>query len=202
MLDALDAWASGGLEPPPSQVPKGSDATLIDYATWRVQFPPIPGASVPSAPNVLPLLDFGEQFSQGILTNEPPRVVDDIGYVILVPAVDDDGNDIAGVRAPMVQAPLATYTGWALRERDYGHGAMFEFSGSTIPFPETASEATMTGDPRRAIAERYANKKAYRESIETAARELVAQRLMLEEDVERCVAAAADWSAPRHSVGL
>ena len=35
-----------------------------------------------------------------------------------------------------------------------------------------------------------------------AARELVEQRLMLEEDVERCVAAAADWGRPLHDVKL
>ena len=35
--------------------------------------------------------------------------------------MDRDGNEQAGVRAPMVAAPLATYTGWNLRTR--GHGA-------------------------------------------------------------------------------
>ena len=38
--------------------------------------------------------------------------------------------------------------------------------------------------------------------IVAAARELVAQGLMLDEDVERCAAAAADWGRPRHVVSL
>ena len=121
---------------------------------------------------------------------------------MLVPAVDADGNDIAGVRAPMVQAPLATYTGWNLRMRGHGHGAMHEFTGSTIPLAATASERAQTRDPRKSVAERYANVAAYQKAIGEAAKSLVAARLMLDEDVERCIAAAANWHAPRHDVGV
>ena len=32
-------------------------------------------------------------------------------YVDLVSAIDDDGNEVAGIRLPAVAAPLATYTG-------------------------------------------------------------------------------------------
>ena len=119
-----------------------------------------------------------------------------------VPAVDGDGNDIPGVRAPMVQAPLASYTGWSLRQRNFGHGAMFEFDGSTIAFANTASERQMTGDPRLSVEERYADREAYIMAIESAARALVAQGFMLEEDVARCAQSAADWGAPRHDVSL
>jgi hypothetical protein len=119
-----------------------------------------------------------------------------------VPAVDADGNDVAGIRAPMVAAPLGTYTGWNLRARGFGHGAMHEFTGSYIPFPETAAERAMTGDPRAAILERYADAAAYGAAIGEAARALVAEGLMLEEDVERCVKAAASWGRPRHDIGL
>ena len=95
------------------------------------------------------------------------------GYTVLVPAVDRDGNDIAGVRAPMVEAPLGTYCGWNLRARGFGHGAMHEFSGSYLPLPETPEERRMTGDPRRSILERYPNVGAYVEAITAAARQLV-----------------------------
>src|SRR5207245_6087904 len=102
-----------------------------------------------------------------------PDIVPGGGYTVLVPAVDADGNDIAGVRAPMVQAPLGTYCGWNLRARGFGHGAMHEFSGSYIPLPETPEERRMTGDPRRAILERYSNAEAYVAAITAAARKLV-----------------------------
>jgi hypothetical protein len=100
----------------------------------------------------------------------------------------------------MVQAPLGTYCGWNLRARGFGQGAMHEFSGSYIPLPETRQERRMTGDPRQAILERYSNAEAYVGVITAAARQLVEQGLMLEEDVERAVTAAADWCRPRHDI--
>jgi len=39
-------------------------------------------------------------------------------------------------------------------------------------------------------------------AVVAAARALVAQGLMLDEDVERCAAAAANWGRPRHVVTL
>ncbi len=201
ILDALDAWVTLGVEPPASRVPRRADGTLVDIDTWRRQFPAIPGTATPRGPNRLPRLDFGPDFASGVLV-EPPTVLPGEGYPILVPAVDPDGNDVAGVRAPMVQAPLATYTGWNLRARGFGIGAMHEFTGSTIPLPETAEVAAQTRDPRRSIRERYDNAAGYVAAIEVAARRLVAERLMLDEDIARCVAAAAHWHAPRHKVDL
>ena len=60
----------------------------------------------------------------------------------------------------------------------------------------------MTGDPRRSITEHYPNADAYVAAITAAARELVEEGLMLEEDVERAAAAAADWGGPRHDIRL
>ena len=136
------------------------------------------------------------------IVKEPPDIVAGSDYTILVPAVDADGNDRAGVRAPMVATPLGTYCGWNLRARGFGHGAMHEFSASYIPLPETPEERRATGDPRRSILERYQNAEAYVRAITAAARQLVEQGLMLEEDVERAAEVAADWGRPRHDIGL
>jgi hypothetical protein len=151
MLDALDAWASHGVAPPDSRIPRRADGTLVTVAEWLRQFPAIPGVATPRGPSDLPRLEFGQEFASGILT-EPPTVMPGAGYTVLVPAVDSDGNDVAGVRAPMVEAPLATYTGWNLRARGFGKGAMHEFSGSTIPLPDSPEERAATGDPRRSIS--------------------------------------------------
>ncbi|MCG8543590.1 MAG: hypothetical protein MJE12_05205 [Alphaproteobacteria bacterium] len=202
MLDAMDKWATDGTAPPPSQIPERSNGSLATIEEWSEQFPRIPGVAVPQEPASLPLLDFGPEFDEGILSKEPPDVVDAKGYAILVPAVDEDGNDVAGVHAPMVSAPLATYTGWNLRARGFGEGAMFEFSGSTIPLPETPEVRRATGDPRQSITERYGNQDGYVEAIRTAAQALVVNGLMLEEDIERAVADARDWGGPRHDVAL
>lgn len=69
----------------------------------------------------------------------PPNADRSPRYTVLVPAVDSDGNETAGIRAPMVAVPLATCTGWNTRARGQGHGALHEFSGSTFPFDYTAA---------------------------------------------------------------
>ena len=84
----------------------------------------------------------------------------------------------------MVAAPLGTYTGWNMRARGHGHGAQLRFEGSYIPLPELPQERQITGDPRLSILERYPDKAAYVAAVTAAARELVAQGLMLEEDVD------------------
>jgi len=76
------------------------------------------------------------------------------------------------------------------------------FDGSYIPFADTGQERLMTGDARASIAERYEDGNEYLRAIEKAARSLVEERLMLEEDVPRCVAAATNWGRPLHDVKL
>jgi hypothetical protein len=201
LLDAMDAWASAATPPPQSRFPRRADATLVTMDEWLRQFPAVPGVARPSGPNALPWLDFGADLARGIL-RQPPTVVSPSGYAVLVPAVDADGNDLGGVRAPMVAAPLATYTGWNLRARGFGHGAMHEFTGSTIPFADSPEERVASGDPRRSILERYSSSAAYAEAVRAAAEALVAERLMLAEDVVRAVAAARAWDRPRHDTRL
>ena len=201
-LDNLDLWATDNIAPPSSRYPRRSDGTLVDGNEWRHQFPPIPGVALPNGPAQLPLLDFGPDFEKGLLTLEPPLVLNPNGYPTLVPSVDSDGIDQGCLNAPMVLAPLATYTGWNLRARGQGHGAMHKFTGSTIPFAETPEEQLATEDPRPSILERYPNSEAYLDAIRKAARQLVEERYMLEEDVERCLEWARDWDRLRHGIRL
>jgi hypothetical protein len=202
VLDMMDRWASGGPPPPPSHVPRRGDGTLVTADEWRKGFPAIPGAMIPRGPSKLDLLDFGPDIDHGMIAREPPAIVAGKRYAVLVPAVDQDGNDIAGVRAPMVQAPLATYCGWNIRARGFGLGAMGPIVGSTIAFPDTPEEREQTADPRRSIIERYGDRAGYARAIAEAARRLVAEGFMLEEDVERAAVLAADWGRPRHDVRL
>lgn len=203
LLDAMDAWATNGTLPPESRMPRRSNGTALTFAEWRKQFPQIPGVALPQSPSEFALLDFGPEFDRtGIITQEPPVVADRAGYAVLLPAVDADGNELGGVRAPMVAAPLATYTGWNLRARGFAPGALHEYTGATIPFPETEEERAATGDPRPSIQARYGNQAGYVKAIMAAAEQLVAERLMLAEDLPRVEAAAANWHAPRHAVAL
>ena len=43
---------------------------------------------------------------------EPPKV--GAAFPVLLPQVDADGNEIAGLRSPELAVPLATYMGWQL----------------------------------------------------------------------------------------
>lgn len=201
-LDMLDAWASGVSDPPPSRIPSRRDGTLVDIEQWRARFPTIPGVMLPSEPNRLEHFDFGPRSDRGVHDELPPRIVDRDGYPVLVPATDVDGNDVAGVRAPTVSAPLGTYTGWNLRIRGQGHGAMHLFTGSYLPLPQSIEEREITRDPRPSILERYADAAAYRSAVEVACRALIEERFVLDEDLDRVVEAARDWGRPRHVTTL
>ena len=101
---------------------------------------------------------------------EPPRVGDPFG--VLVPQSDADGNDLGGVRLPELQVPLATYTGWNLRDPSIGAPEQrVSFLGSWIPLAKTAEERKKSGDPRPSIAERYASRRGVREQVRAGCKE-------------------------------
>lgn len=202
LFDRMIEWIDGIADPPDSRIPRVADGTLVDMATYAADFPAIPGVVLPRGPSALPLRDYGPSADQGILSKLPPTTSDEAGYPVLVPAVDEDGLEIAGIRVPMVAAPLATTTGWNIRRRGHGHGAMHRLSGATIMLPETAEEAAMTGDRRRPITDRYATDAEYQAALLAAAEQLIAERLMLPEDRQRAGAAAAGWDRSRHDVQL
>jgi len=63
--------------------------------------------------------------------------------------------------------------------------------GSYFPFAATKRERLASGDPRPSIEERYPSGEYYADAIARAAADLQKQRLLLDEDVERIVSAAA-----------
>ena len=131
---------------------------------------------------------------KGVLSRVPAVV--GAAYQGLVSAVDEDGNEVAGVRLPDVAVPLATYAGWNLRHPDIGGSDqimdILGLFGSTIPFPATEADRKASGDPRRSIEERYGSKGEYLDRVRAAAGDLVARRFLLEEDVDEVVRQAGD----------
>lgn len=191
LLDAMDAWATSGIAPPPSRVPRRADGTLVDADGYRAAFPRIPGVEPPRAPNRLCRIDYGDAFEQGRFAKEPPEAVATQPYAVLIPQPDADGNDACGVRTPHVEVPLATHTGWNFRSQGSTE-AMYSITGSHLPFAATAEARSAGGDPRSSIAERYRSRADYIAKIAVAARRLADDRLLLDEDIERYVRRAID----------
>lgn len=179
LLDALDAWATDGTPPPESRVPRRAEGALVTAAEAGRAFPAIPGVRPPAEANRLFVQELGA---------EPPAEDRTREYAVLVPAVDIDGNEVAGVRVPVLQAPLATYTGWNFRPEGSAERAPAGIFGGYFPFARTAEERRASGDPRPSVEERYGSGEEYVREVERAARQLVAERLMIEEDMERIVA--------------
>ena len=88
-------------------------------------------------------------------TIQPANHVKGKEYPLLVPKVDKDGNEIAGVRAVALQVPLATHAGWNLRAKGFIEDELCYLNGQYIPFAKTKEEREKTGDPRLSIEERY-----------------------------------------------
>ena len=192
LLSALDEWVTGGVPPPESRIPTRSDARLIAGGTYRNDFPAVPAFVCPE-PHVLHHIHRGASFAEGVITREPPLEDKTHEYAVLVPSVDADGNESAGVRVPEVAAPLATYLGWNVR-RD--SEVMAGIVGSTFPFAETEEARAAERDPRPSIEARYPSREAYLDAVRAAAMTLQEQRLFLTEDVERSVAVAGKrWDA-------
>ena len=106
-------------------------------AETRNGFPKIPGVNFAGLHNRQLFLDYGKNILRGKMEIHPPKPIGKGAYKILVPKVDADGNDIAGIRLPAIEVPVGTYTGWNLRPRGLAEGELSGLLGSFIPFAKT-----------------------------------------------------------------
>jgi hypothetical protein len=188
LMVAMDLWITHGVPPPPSRFSTVRDGTLV--APKSNGFPKIPGLRYEGLHNRQLFLDYGPNIHRGRIDMHPPRPVANRAYTILVPKVDADGNDIAGVRLPAIAVPTGTYTGWNLQNRRLADNELSGLLGSYIPFAKTKAERKQSGDPRPSIEERYKDNIDYVRQISCAARILVEERYLLAEDAERIIAEA------------
>jgi hypothetical protein len=191
LLVILDEWVAEGREPPDSHYPRIADGTLVDLETYRRAFPRIPGVEPPESVYVPLRLDLGPRWdSEGIADHVPPEVGEP--YRTLVPAIDADGNEIAGICMPDVAVPLATHVGWNPRAAEFGaEGMLARWLGASWPFPATAEEQQRTNDPRRSIAERYPTKDACMAELTKVVERLKQDRFLLAEDADDILKSAA-----------
>ena len=181
LLIALTDWVEKGIAPPASQFPSRAEGTLVPREAAEARFPRIPGVDFPDVMNELRLRDHSV---------EPP--LEGAPYTVLVAAVDADGNSLGGLRHPLLAAPIATHTGWAVRVPGYAAGDLFTIQGSVVPFPATGADRQRTGDPRLSIEERYGSHAAWAARVTAAAEVLVKERLLLREDADKLIAAIAE----------
>jgi len=179
MIANMDAWVRSDTLPPPSSFPKISDGTLVPLQAYAL--PSIPGVNRPHEATEAWRLDYGPHWQAGILSINPPRL--GRPFPVLVPQVDSDGNERDGVRLPEITVPLATITGWNLRDPSIGApDQRVAFEASYLPFPRTAAERQKTNDPRPSIAERYASRDEYLSRYRSSVDDLVKQHWILAED--------------------
>jgi hypothetical protein len=153
---ALDAWTRFGVAPPPNRIPKIADGTLVPVEKLNPLRVPAPKFAY----NVYKI-DIGP---------EPPPVHGT--YINLVPQVGSDGNELAGVRIPELQVPVATYTGWNRRTPEVGFPEYrASFIGSFIEWP------------KEEVLARYHTRDEYFGRFTDAALGLVRERFLVADDL-------------------
>lgn len=166
LVVALEDWVVHGTPPPASTHPKVADGTA-------------------SLPRPVPMAGTG-QVSALFVTEHVdgiPRVQLAKPYLQLVPAVNADGNETAGIATPEVAVPLATYLGWNQRGVGHAEGEGCSSSGSTLPFAVDAATKA-PADPRPPLSERYAGRADYAARFRAATEALVRQRLLTRLDAD------------------
>ena len=174
LLVAMQRWVVDGTAPPPSRYPSLADGTLVPAAEAYA-----PGAALQYRQQ-LTQASFIEQAATGPVIRGT--------YPLLVPRTGPDGNAVAGVRLPIVAVPRATYTGWNPVAGAAGPQDLCTQMGAVVPLPATPVQ----GDTRPALSVLYPTATAYTDAVGAVADELVAARLLLDQDAAAMRRMAAD----------
>jgi hypothetical protein len=133
-------------------------------------------------------------------------------YPSLVPQVDGIGNDLGGIRPYELRVPLATNTGWNLRDAPWntgehaktGEDALTSYLGTYIPLPRNEAERRAAGDPRPSVEALYGTKDRFLARVREAAAQSVFEGVLLQRDVplvEHRASERWDWvMGPRTNV--
>ncbi len=192
LLVAMNRWVKDGTAPPASRHARVEDGTLVQIDALK--FPSLPYTRKPTDAHKAYRVFYGLDFAtKGIVTIDPPEA--NGSYPVLVPQVDVDGNELAGVKMPEISVPLATYTGWNFFNPVSGpEDQLSSMQGSYIPLPRTRADRESSKDPRTSIVERYQTRERYLALVAAAARELAQQGYLLEADIDKVVERAdAHW---------
>jgi len=185
LIAAMEEWVTKDTAPPASRVPSVVAATAVN--AQDVKIPAVNGFAVAKDANQInPPVDWtnppGTDQGATVATGGEPR------YGVRVPAVDADGNEVAGIRLPPIATPLATYTGWNVYKAEPTE--LCDRDGSYIAFAKSKAEREAAGDPHPSVEERYGSRANYVAKVKAAADALVAERLLLPADAASYVNAA------------
>lgn len=172
LLVALTDWVTNDVAPPASAHPTLADSSLV--RPDQVNFPAIPGV------HTLANLDAGYRADNPLLENQGGAGA---ALPLLVPQVDQNGNDMSGLLHPELKVPLATYTGWNFSNPERGDpDRLFPLAGSYIAFAPTREARESLNDPRPSIEERYTGKQDFINKISIATQESIDARYILASD--------------------
>jgi hypothetical protein len=182
LLVAMDKWVRDRVAPPPSRYPRLQDGTLVRAAD--VAFPSVPTLRSPRG------LSAGARGANRLVAQDGGPGAP---LPLLVPQVDPDGNERAGIRLPDVAVPLATFTGWNFRRAAIGAAdQLFPLLGSYVPFASTRAHREQAHDSRPSIEERYPTRERYLALVEEAGAALVKDRYLLADDLAGLVKHAGE----------
>jgi hypothetical protein len=193
LQDDFVALVMQGTAMPPSSYPTLRDRLLVPATQKDEGFPNIPkypfqGNQI----NFAELFDFGPGIDlrdqTGIVTIQPP-IVDRVLPTYAV-KVNSDGNEFAGVKSVLLQAPLATYTGWNTFAAGIYKGQQCGLTASSFPFQETKAQRIAAQDPRPSIEERYGTHQGYVCVVTNAANKSVRGRFLRESAATTLIAQA------------
>ena len=178
----LEQWITKKGEPLDSMYPRISDGTLVEAETMFL--PSVVKHNFRGALNGSGDMEFGPRvkFNRGMVDSLIPQVI--ARHKVLVPAVDEFGHDIAGIRHPNIEVPMGTYLGWNIRTTEFGGGDLCDEYGSFLPLSMSREDAIAINDSRPALLAIYPDYAAYVIKLRKAIENLVLQRLLLEEDAD------------------
>jgi hypothetical protein len=107
--------------------------------------------------------------------------------------VDRDGNEVAGIKSPLLQNPLGTYLGWNTFPAGFQRGQTCiqnAPAGGYVAFAETKAAREAVGDPRLSLEERYGTRENWLAGVRAAANAMVQERLLLRADADAMIAQA------------
>jgi hypothetical protein len=184
----LEAWVGEDKDPPESRIPRVADGTAVPRetvlaATAKLRMERPDAEALPLVREVA----LGPDAARGVACWPATYGAT---HQTLVSAVDEDCNEVAGIRMPEQQAPVATLTGWNTQQQHARLKPQSAMPGSRVAFPKTTAERQASRDPRPSVEERYGGRDGYLRRITEATDSLVREGFILAEDREFAVESA------------